>query len=209
MVGILVLNSVRPGVNVRYAVGAAPGLALLWAITAEHLRVWFLARRAAPLRLVGRGSFAALGVVAVLLAGQYRYHTTMPDHWSRLVHHVARDSRPGDGVAVPNPNRAPFDVAWGRLEDPPELASIGHAQPLGTVRRFGSYAGSAELHRQVLQADRLWIVERSSGAIALTSSFRDFMEEFVTVHGFVEVGSWQYGDARLHLVVKQDGGPRG
>lgn len=204
LIGILALNTVRPGVHVRYAIGAAPGLALLWAMTAEHLRAWFLARRTRALRLVGGGSLAAMGVLAILLAGQYRYHTTFPVTWTRLVNHIAREARPGDGVAVPNPNRSPFDVAWGRLDDPPELVSVAHVQPLGTLRRFDNYPGASNVHWQVVLTDRLWIVERSVGSGAGGADFQKFMADFVTVHGFEEVDSWEYGEARLHLAVKQD-----
>jgi len=192
---ILVLNSVRPGVHVRYAVAAAPGLALLWALATEHVRTWLLARRQ-PLRLLGRAPLAALAVLVVLLAGQVEYHDGISNQWRSLVEKIADESELGDGVAVPGAHRAVFDVAWSRLDDPPELISVGTVQPLGTPLRFGSLS-MGDTRWQVILSQRLWVVERRTGTRRET--YQDFIDFYMTPVGFTELGRWDMGAYRLHL----------
>lgn len=205
IVVLLALSAVRP-INVRYVIAAAVGLALLWAVAVVDLaRRWarFRADRSASSRALSRVPVAALLVVALLLAGQYRYATSYPDDWSRLVEHVATGSAAGDAVAIPGDSRVAFDVAWSRLDDPPVLTTVAHSQPLGTVRRFDTAQSASDAHWAIAFAPRMWVVERSPGGRS-DIYYEWFVDGYVTPRGLVEVSVERFGDERVHLFVNPE-----
>lgn len=207
LAGLFVLNALRPGVHVRYVVGAAPGLALLWSVAAVDVAER-ISRSRNPLSRLGRLPLVALVIFLLLLGGQQRYHESLSNRWTRITSSIAAEARPGDAVAILGPARPLFDVAWSRLDDPPELASIGHIQPLGTVRRYNSRPPGQDTHRQLAFTERLWLLERLRPRDM--EMYRTFVERFVEGKGFVERSSREFGEVRLHLFEKEGAaGPAG
>lgn len=201
LAGLFVLNAFRPGVHVRYVIGAAPGLALLWSVAAADVGQR-IGRMRSPLSRLGRVPVVALVVLGLLIGGQLRYHDSLSSRWTRLTEHIAAEARPGDGLAVPNPARPVFDVAWSRLDDPPDIASVGHVQPLGTVLRFDNRPSDQDIHWQVTFAERLWVLERRVGSDPVR--YQNFIDQFVRPKNMVEESFEDIGDMRVHLFVKGD-----
>lgn len=145
------LSVVRPSFIPRYAVGSAPGIALLVVV----------ALRAAGRRHRVLGGAAFVAVVAVLLVGRVDAGRASEDGWRMAARVVADRAEPGDTVLLgTEPTTRPaFEAAWRDVDPGAPVALVPSDRPLGRVRRFEPDATPTDDRwAEARAADRLWVV---------------------------------------------------
>jgi len=147
---LMLLSTVRPSMIARYAVGAAPGLALLLVVAIDAVA---RDRRAVRVALVG-------ALVPALVVGRIDRHEARVADWRMAAAVVAEHAEPGDTLllARDTTTRPPFEAAWREVDAEP-VALVAPDRPLGAVLRIEPREiPNDERWRAARGADRLWIV---------------------------------------------------
>lgn len=148
---LALLSAVRPSFVPRYAVGAAPGLAVLLAVAVARVTAW---RRVA-------GAVLAAAVLAALVGGIVDLQTRPLDGWRLAARRVAADARPGDTVLLSREatTRPPFEAAWRDVDPAAEVLLLPSDRPLGRVLRFEPDETDNDVRwNEARSAERLWVV---------------------------------------------------
>ncbi len=152
VLALALVSLLRPSFIPRYAVGSAPGVALLMVIAVRQFGRW---RSAA-----GYGLLAL--IVVALLVGRIEVERAPEDGWTMAATVVADGARPGDTLllAVEPTTRPAFEAAWRDVDRPDEpVALVAADRPLGRVLRFEPDQTPSDVRwAEARGADRLWVV---------------------------------------------------
>lgn len=162
--GLMVLSVLRPSMLWRYAIAAAPALAMLQtdaALAGGRVIERGLQRfGSAPARIWRGTPVLPVGVLALLMSAQIPLHASQQNPWSETADILAERGRDGDGVLTPQRTaRMPLDYAWSQMDAVPEFVSLQPSQPLGELRRYGNWRRVPEVMEAVAEVDRIWVVE--------------------------------------------------
>lgn len=175
-VGLTVISLAEPVMVPRYVIAAVPGFALLVATGLDAID-----------SRIARGT-AAIGVISLLIAGQFSWHVQPHDDFRSVATHIEAHSEPGDGLFLPNPFVRPqLDYLWLDGRGAPEgLIPMTPLDPIGSLPRFYKVpdVSTAELWNLLLESpvQRIWVLDQQAHLLteqAPTYLARpDFAKEF-------------------------------
>lgn len=199
---VVVVSSLRPALNDRYAIGSVIGIALLMALAAARIALWAERKIQARskdevVRTVARHGVVGLAV-SVLLLGQAHLHERPYDAWDQAAAVVEGRLAPGDALVFPESWLAlPFEFAWESAGYNAQVEMLTPSRAFGSMRRFAPKLTASEVAEEVGSYRRIWVVHRGETDPSLSGTLARLRQAGFAVE---EIWRWD-GDVQGVQVV--------